>query len=116
MQSISREVLSRLKSMNESSRLTCIWIMIRPVILLQGIPAKSIPWIFTTGKSDLQVGDTVLAGDPNCQRHCRRRKGQTRFVHARADIKAYTDYEIKIEVPLQQVERISTGEQSVKNI
>lgn len=31
--------------------LTCIWIMIRPVILLQGIPAKSIPWIFTTGKA-----------------------------------------------------------------
>ena len=66
------------------------------------------------GQSDLQVGDTVLAGDLIVSGIVEDGKGQTRFVHARADIKAYTDYEIKIEVPLQQVERISTGEQSVK--
>ena len=66
------------------------------------------------GQSDLQVGDTVLEGDLIVSGIVEDGKGQTRFVHARADIKAYTDYEIKIEVPLQQVKRIPTGETSTK--
>lgn len=66
------------------------------------------------GQSDLQVGDTVLEGDLIVSGHRGGRKRATRFVHARADIKAYTDYEIKIEVPLQQVKRIPTGETSTK--
>lgn len=66
------------------------------------------------GQSDLKVGDTVLAGDLIVSGIVEDGKGQTRFVHARADIKAYTEYEIKIEVPLRQVKRVQTGEKSIK--
>ncbi len=66
------------------------------------------------GQSDLQVGDTVLAGDLIVSGIVEDGKGQTRFVHARADIKAYTSYEIEIQVPLQQVKRIPTGETALK--
>ena len=66
------------------------------------------------GQSDLQVGDTVLAGDLIVSGIVEDGKGQTRFVHARADVKAYTSYEIEIEVPLQQIKRIPTGETSLK--
>lgn len=66
------------------------------------------------GQSDLQVGDTVLAGDLIVSGIVEDGKAQTRFVHARADIKAYTEYEIQTEVPLEQLQRIPTGEIKIK--
>ena len=62
------------------------------------------------GQSDLKVGDTVLAGDLIVSGVIEDGKGQTRFVHARADIQAYTDYEIEVQVPMQQEKRVPTGE------
>lgn len=66
------------------------------------------------GQSDLQVGDTVLAGDLIVSGIVEDGKGQTRFVHARADVKAYAGCEIEIEVPLRQIKRVPTGETSTK--
>lgn len=66
------------------------------------------------GQTQLKAGDTVLAGDLLVSGVIEDGKAQTRFVHARADIKARTEYKIEIEVPLQQVKRIFTGEEKTK--